>query len=108
MAIRAQYQPGDQVVATGLYEDASTLNFYGGFPLRSLHTPGGNMWYGAQFPDAPRVWETQATFAEMWNGPRRAFLWTDQEDPPALRGLKSYVIATRGGKTIYSNAPNVR
>jgi 4-amino-4-deoxy-L-arabinose transferase-like glycosyltransferase len=108
MAIRAQYQPGDQVVATGLYEDASTLNFYGGFPLRSLHTPGGNMWYGAQFPDAPRVWETQATFAEMWNGPRRVFLWTDQEDPPALRGLKSYVIATRGGKTIYSNAPNVR
>ena len=108
MAIRAQYQPGDQVVATGLYENASTLNFYGGFPLRSLHTPGGNMWYGAQFPDAPRVWETQASFVEMWNGPGRVFLWTDQEDPAALHGLKRYVIATRGGKTIYSNQPNTR
>jgi 4-amino-4-deoxy-L-arabinose transferase-like glycosyltransferase len=108
MAIRAQYQSGDQVVATGLYEDASTLNFYGRFPLRSLHTPGGNMWYGAQFPGAPRVWETQATFAEMWNGPRRVFLWTDQEDPPALHGLNHYVIATRGGKTIYSNQPSAR
>jgi hypothetical protein len=108
MAIRAQYQPGDQVVATGLYENASTLNFYGRFPLRSLHTPGGNMWYGAQFPDAPQVWETPASLAEMWNSPRRVFLWTDQEDPPVLRGLKSYVIATRGGKTIYSNAPNAR
>ena len=40
LAIRAQYQPGDQVVATGLYENASTLNFYGGFPLRSLARTG--------------------------------------------------------------------
>lgn len=106
LAIQAQYRPGDQVVATGLYENASTLNFYGGFPLRSLHTPGGNMWYGAQFPDAPRVWETQASFANSWDGPGRVFLWTDQDDPAALHGLTSYVIARRGGKTIYSNRPN--
>ena len=105
LAIRAQYQPRDQVVATGLYENASTLNFYGGFPLRSLRTPGGNMWYGAQFPDAPRVWETEASFVSSWNGPARVFLWTDQDDPPALHGLTAYVIARRGGKTVYSNQP---
>jgi 4-amino-4-deoxy-L-arabinose transferase-like glycosyltransferase len=107
LAIRAQYRPGDQVVVTGLYENASTLNFYGGFPLRSLHTPGGNMWYGAQFPDAPRVWETQASFATSWNSPERVFLWTDQDDPQALKGLTSYIVARRGGKTVYSNWPNV-
>jgi hypothetical protein len=106
MAIQAQYRPGDQVIATGLYENASTLNFYGGFPLRSLHTPGGNMWYGAQFPDAPRIWETQDSFVRLWNRPGRVFLWTDQDDPAALKGLTSYVIAQRGGKTIYSNRPN--
>lgn len=106
LAIRAQYRPGDQVVATGLYENASTLSFYGGFPLRSLHKPGGNMWYGAQFADAPRVWETEATFVSLWNGAGRVFAWTDQEDPAALRGLTSYVIARRGGKTVYSNRPN--
>ena len=103
LAVRAQYRPGDQVVATGLYENASTLNFYGGFPLRSLHAPGGNMWYGAQFPDAPRIWETQDSFAALWNGPRRVFLWTDQDDPAVLHGLTSNVIARRGGKTIFSN-----
>ncbi len=103
LAIREQYQPGDQVVATGLYENASTLNFYGGFHLLSLRAPGGNMWYGAQFPDAPPVWETQNSFVALWNGPGRVFLWTDQDDPAALRGLSSYVIARRGGKTIYSN-----
>ncbi|MGC2248284.1 MAG: glycosyltransferase family 39 protein [Terriglobales bacterium] len=106
LAIRAQYQPGDQVVATGLYENASTLNFYGGFPLRSLHKPGGNMWYGAQFPDAPRVWESEASFVSLWNGAGRVFLWTDQEDPPALHGLTAYLIARRGGKSVYSNRPN--
>jgi 4-amino-4-deoxy-L-arabinose transferase-like glycosyltransferase len=105
MAIRPLYQPGDQVVATGLYENASTLNFYGGFHLLSLRTPGGNMWYGAQFPDAPPVWETEASFVTSWNGPGRLFLWTDQDDPVALHGLTSYVIARRGGKTVYSNRP---
>jgi len=103
LAVQKQYQPGDDVVATGLYENASTLNFYGGYHLLSLHKPGGNMWYGAQFPDAPPVWQTQDQFAALWNGPKRVFLWTDQNDPQALKGLTSYVIARRGGKTIYSN-----
>ena len=105
MAIREQYRPGDRIVVGGLYENASTLNFYTGLPLHSLHAPGGNMWYGTQFPGAPQVFETQASFLEMWNGPQRVFFWTDQEDPPALRALTSYVVARRGGKTIFSNQP---
>jgi 4-amino-4-deoxy-L-arabinose transferase-like glycosyltransferase len=105
LAIREQYQPGDQIVVAGLYENASTLNFYTGLALRSLHVPGGNMWYGSQFPDAPTVWETQASFVNMWNGPGRVFFWTDQASPVALRALNSYVIARRGGKTIFSNRP---
>jgi 4-amino-4-deoxy-L-arabinose transferase-like glycosyltransferase len=103
MAIREQYKPGDQIVVIGLYENASALNFYTGVPLHSLRTPGGNMWYGTQFPGAPRVFETQDSFTEMWEGPQRVFLWAEEDEPPALRGLKSYVIARRGGKTIFSN-----
>ena len=91
LAIREQYRPGDQIVVIGLYENASTLNFYTGIPLHSLRTPGGNMWYGTQFPGAPRVFETEASFVEMWNGPQRVFLWAEEDDPPALRGLTSYV-----------------
>ncbi len=38
MAIRAQYRPGDQVVATGLYENASTSEFLWRFPAaQSAH-----------------------------------------------------------------------
>ena len=105
MAIREQYRPGDQIVVIGLYENASTLNFYTGIPLHSLRTPGGNMWYGTQFPGAPRVFETQASFVEMWNGSRRVFLWAEEDDPPALRGLPRYEVARRGGKIIFSNQP---
>ena len=105
MAIREQYKPGDQIVVIGLYENASTLNFYTGIPLHSLREPGGNMWYGTQFPGAPRVFETQASFVEMWNGEHRVFLWAEEDDPPALRGLMRYVVARRGGKTIFSNQP---
>ncbi|HEX7423353.1 MAG TPA: glycosyltransferase family 39 protein [Terriglobales bacterium] len=105
MAIREQYRPGDQIVVIGLYENASTLNFYSGIPLHSLRAPGGNMWYGTQFPGAPRVFETQASFVEMWNGPQRVFLWAEEDDPAALQGLTRYVVARRGGKTIFANQP---
>ncbi len=105
MAIREQYRPGDQIVVIGLYENASSLNFYTGIPLHSLRTPGGNMWYGTQFPGAPRVFETQAVFVEMWHGPQRVFLWAEEDEPPALRGLTRYVVARRGGKIIFSNQP---
>jgi hypothetical protein len=105
LAIREQYKPGDQIVVIGLYENASTLNFYTGIPLHSLRTPGGNMWYGTQFPGAPRVFETEASFVEMWKGPQRVFLWAEEDDPSALQGLTSYVIARRGGKIIFSNQP---
>jgi 4-amino-4-deoxy-L-arabinose transferase-like glycosyltransferase len=107
LAIREQYRPGDQIVVIGLYENASTLNFYTDIPLRSLRTPGGNMWYGTQFPGAPRVFETETSFTEMWNGPHRIFLWAEEENPPALSGLPRYVVARRGGKIIFSNRPTV-
>ena len=107
MAIREQYRPGDQIVVIGLYENASSLNFYTGIPLHSLRPPAGNMWYGTQFPGAPRVFETQASFVEMWNGPHRVFLWAEEDDPPALRGLTRYEVARRGGKIIFSNQPNM-
>ena len=102
-AVGHQYRPGDTIVVLGKYEDASTLNYYLHVPLRSLHIPGGNMWYGAQFPDAPRVWETQSSFTELWKGANRIFLWTERENPPELAGLTVHELARSGGKFIYSN-----
>jgi 4-amino-4-deoxy-L-arabinose transferase-like glycosyltransferase len=105
VALEARYRPGDVVVATGLYENASTLNFYAGIHLLSLHEPTGNMWYGSKFPDSPPVWLTRDSFGRLWGGPQRVFLWSDQEEPPVLKGQASYVVARSGGKTIFTNKP---
>lgn len=104
-SIQQHYQPGDVVVVKGLYENASTLNFYTGIHLLSLHEPTGNMWYGSKFPDAPHVWQTPESFARLWDGPTRVFLWTDQEMPAELQGKTPYVLAHSGGKTIFVNQP---
>jgi len=102
-AIRKQFHPGDVIVVNGEYHEASTLNFYTGIQLHVLHEPSGNLWYGAKFPDAPHIFETPESLAELWKGPARVFLWTDQETPQVLGGLKSFTLARSGGKYIFIN-----
>src|SRR6266498_3500015 len=103
LAIKKHYQPGDVVVVDGQYHQASSLNFYLRTPIRVLHEPSGNLWYGSKFPDAPRVFETPASFAQLWNASSSVFLWTDQDAPKELLGLPHYFLARSGGKSIFTN-----
>jgi 4-amino-4-deoxy-L-arabinose transferase-like glycosyltransferase len=103
VAIRQHFRPGDLIVVDGEYHQASTLNFYTGYPLRVLHEPSGNLWYGSKFPDAPHVFETPESFATLWAGPAQVFLWTDQDDPKELHGKQSFLLARVGGKSILTN-----
>ncbi len=102
-AIEKHYQPGDVVVIGGQYHQASTLNFYLRTRVRILHEPSGNLWYGAKFPDAPRVFETPASLAQMWASPGTVFLWSDQDNPRELSGLPHYFLARSGGKSVFTN-----
>ncbi|HLV88599.1 MAG TPA: glycosyltransferase family 39 protein [Candidatus Sulfotelmatobacter sp.] len=103
VAISQKFQPGDVIVVDGPYHEASTLNFYTHIPLRVLHEPSGNLWYGAKFPDAPHVFETQQSFTELWRAPFHVFLWTDQDDPKELAGMPHFLLARSGGKAIFVN-----
>ena len=103
VVIQKEYRPGDVMVVDGQYHQASTLNFYTHLPLRVLHEPSGNLWYGAKFPDAPHVFETPESFSVLWSGAARVFLWTDQEDPKELLGLQHFLLARSGGKAIFTN-----
>jgi 4-amino-4-deoxy-L-arabinose transferase-like glycosyltransferase len=103
VAIEKKFRPGDVIVVDGQYHEASTLNFYTHIPLRILHEPSGNLWYGAKFPDAPHVFETNQSLAELWSGPECVFLWTDQDDPKELAGLPHFLLARSGGKAIFTS-----
>jgi hypothetical protein len=103
VAIRQHYEPGDLIVVDGQYHEASTLHFYTGVPLRVLHVPSGNLWYGSKFPDAPNVFETRDSFARVWSGPQMVFLWTDQELPEEIRDTQHFLLARSGGKSIFTN-----
>lgn len=102
-AIQTRYRPGDAIVIDGPYDEASTLNFYTGVQVHVLHAPSGNLWYGAKFPDAPHIFETPESLAALWEGKSQVFLWTDQEEPKELHGLKSFLLARSGGKSILTN-----
>ena len=103
IAIQKEYRPGDLIIVDGEYHQASTLNFYTHVPLRVLHEPSGNLWYGEKFPDAPHVFETLQSFSNLWSGPARIFLWTDQDDPKELLGMQHFLVARSGGKAIFTN-----
>ncbi len=106
MAINRVSRPGDVIVIRGEYEAGSTLNFYTGHQVRILNGRSSNLWYGSFFPDAPRIFADDASFARLWDGPQRVFLWTDVPNPPQLEGKPHYETAREGGKYIYSNRLN--
>jgi 4-amino-4-deoxy-L-arabinose transferase-like glycosyltransferase len=103
IAIQKEYRPGDFIIVDGQYHEASSLNFYTHIPLRMLHEPSGNLWYGEKFPDAPQVFDTPESFAVLWSGSARVFLWTDQDDPKELLGVQHFLLARSGGKAIFTN-----
>jgi 4-amino-4-deoxy-L-arabinose transferase-like glycosyltransferase len=104
IALQQHYQDGDVVVIDGEYEDGSTLNFYAHVPLRILHEPSANLWYGSQFPDAPHVFETAESFRTLWMGRGRVYLWTNRE-PAALGIANAAQVAHSGGKSLLTNHP---
>jgi hypothetical protein len=41
----------------------------------------------------------------MWQGPQRVFFWAEDENPKELFGMPRYVVASGGGKIIFTNRP---
>jgi len=104
-AVGQEFRPGDVIVSYGTYEDASTLNFYVRQPIHVVNTrTEGDMYYGSLFPDAPKIFDDDASFAALWKGPQRVFLWVEEDNvPPIVRQSASYQLARSGGKLILMN-----
>lgn len=109
LAIERQWKADDVIVVNGAYEDASTLNFYTRQNIHILnHREEGNVYNGALYPDAPSIFETDASLRQLWQGPHRVFVWTEEENAAPIEGLGShYEVARSGGKLILSNRPSL-
>jgi 4-amino-4-deoxy-L-arabinose transferase-like glycosyltransferase len=101
-AIQPRIKAGDVVEINGEYEAGSTLGFYLHRQVRILNGRSSDLWYGSFFNDAPHLFDGDASFQQLWSGPQRIFLWTEQDHVPALPG-PAYAIAHSGGKEILSN-----
>jgi 4-amino-4-deoxy-L-arabinose transferase-like glycosyltransferase len=104
-AIEQEIRPGDVIVSYGTYEDASTINFYVRQPIHVVNTrTEGDLNYGSLFPDAPAIFEDDASLAKLWKGPGRVFLWVEEGNIPAyISQSGSYQLARSGGKLILMN-----
>jgi 4-amino-4-deoxy-L-arabinose transferase-like glycosyltransferase len=96
----------DLIVVDGELTAGSTLLFYTGQPVHVVNARVNGLWYGSFWPDAPAVFETDATLHQLWSSSRRIFLLTYH---PAERSAdlapygSVHTLAAAGGKSILTN-----
>ena len=101
-----EYRDGDVVVCDGEYANASSVNFYAGIQLHILNGRINGLWYGSLFPDSPKIFDDDESFARMWRGPRRVFFLTFKSNATdRLRSLGTpvYELMRSGEKAVSSN-----
>jgi 4-amino-4-deoxy-L-arabinose transferase-like glycosyltransferase len=118
-AIESHWQPDAIIEGNGDYEAFSSVNFYTQRPVRILNGRCNNIWYGSTFPDAPPIFDDDASFEALWRSEQTVFLLTDAQAQPVARKneecpqktrLPSYVdpagcvLARWGGKVVLTNA----
>ncbi len=99
-------QPNDLILLDGELTSGSSLLFYTRQPLYLVNGRINGPWFGSFWPDAPQIFETEASLRRLWAGPNRIFLMTYV---PASRttDLQSFgpvhVVTSAGGKTVLTN-----
>lgn len=102
----AGFQPSDQIILDGELTSGSSLLFYTHHQLHLINGNVNGLWYGAFWPDSPRIFETEQTLRHLWSGSSRIFLFTNKPNVRA-RDLAPYgpvhTLASAGGKTVLTN-----
>jgi 4-amino-4-deoxy-L-arabinose transferase-like glycosyltransferase len=101
-------RPGDLILIDGELTAGSTLLFYTQQPVHLVDGRINGPWYGSFWPDAPAIFETDASLDRLWAGPRRIFLLTYHPDvriPELARFGRVQTLASAGGKSVLTNQP---
>jgi 4-amino-4-deoxy-L-arabinose transferase-like glycosyltransferase len=106
--VEAGNRAQDLILIDGELTAGSTLLFYTQQPVHLVNGRINGPWYGSFWPDAPAIFETDATLDQLWASPRRLFLLTyhpDVRTPELSRFGPVRVLASAGGKCILTNQP---
>jgi 4-amino-4-deoxy-L-arabinose transferase-like glycosyltransferase len=105
-AIESNWKPGDMIEANGDYEAASSVNYYMRHQMRLLNGRHNNIWYGSTFPDAPPIFDGDASFEKLWHSQQHVFLWTEEDSVPSYVKDSAFCqLAKWGGKLVLTNGP---
>ena len=110
---QANYQPPTTnhqlpplTILDGELTSGSALLFYTGQQVHLINGRVNGLWYGSFWPDAPAIFESDASLHQLWSSPRRIFLFTynptQRQKELALYG-PVHTLASAGGKTILTN-----
>ncbi len=99
----ARPMPGDVMVLDGELTSGSTLLFYTRQPVHLVNGRVNGPWFGSFWPDAPAIFEDEASLSRLWRGPSRVFLLTYRTAARAGTLPGARALAAAGGKTILTN-----
>ena len=103
--IAARARPQDQVMIYGDQAFGSSLLFYLQRPIELVEGETTSMWFGSTFPDAPKIYLTDADLQRDWKSSGRIFLFVPSHLKSKIDALlpNRVVIAEVSGKYVYSN-----
>jgi hypothetical protein len=105
---RQHPRPDDLILIDGELTAGSTLLVYTGEPVHLVDGRINGPWFGSFWPDAPQIFETDASLDRLWAGPQRIFLLTyhpDERTPDLSRFGPVHVLVAAGGKSVLTNQP---
>jgi 4-amino-4-deoxy-L-arabinose transferase-like glycosyltransferase len=105
IAVRAQ--PQDKVMIYGDQAFGSSLLFYLRRPIDLVEGRTTSMWFGSTFPDAPKIYLSDADLQKDWASGERVFLFVPPHQKARVDGLlpHKFFVAEGSGKFIYRNQP---
>ena len=104
LAIERYYKPGDIIAVNGQYSRASSILFYTGVQMHMLDGLTNDLWFGSLYPDCPKVFEDDVSFARLWRGPARVFFFVPSDlntDPLQKLGC-TILSCSQGGRRAFT------
>lgn len=95
----------DKIMIYGDQAFGSSLLFYLQRPIDLVDGRTTSMWFGSTFPDAPKIYLSDADLQRDWAGSDRVFLFVPEYEKQTVDRLlpSKFVVAQLSGKYVYSN-----